>query len=289
MTVTGTDHAAAAPARADALPPRLVDDFLRHIGLTRRPDVGPEGLADLYRLWSAFVPYDNYLVRRSLTDDPGIPVRSVPPDELLANSIRHGYASQCTDTGQALFALLSALGFPVLLGKGHFGPTDEEPQTINHVSVVATFDDEWYAVDPVLLSGEPIPLREGYDATIAPLPYRVRWWREGWAIDTYSPVAGSPISMRMASTTTDPSVCPRIFETVQGAGFHDFNSGFYIRRNLYGEMLTLYRFKLTRTTVGDKTSMSCEGDARVGVLRAVFGLSADLAARIPEDAPKPTE
>jgi hypothetical protein len=286
-----TDTVTAGPgtrARGD-LEPTLVAGFLRHLGLPGPVPVTPDGLAALYREWSARVPYDNLLIRRSLLEHPGEKVVGVPPERLLADNIAYGNASQCSETAEALDALLRALGFETTLCLAAFGNTNRLPLMVNHITNVVAFGDEWYLADTVLLSGTPLPLRD-HQAVYPPLPYTIsRTGGAGWRIDTVTPVAGTPVSCQLMATAPDPGACETMYHNVQDAGFAAFNSAFYAKQNVYGEMVTFSCSdarpttpSLHRTTLAGKTTTVCEtAAAQERVLTEVFGFSPELIARIP--------
>ena len=288
--MTETDHTIRS---APLIQPDLVDDFLRHLGVSSRPTPRPADLTDLYRRWCERLPYDNGRMRQALYANPGGTVISASVEELLRGNIAHGRSGQCTETAETLYCLLRDLGFEAYLCPAYYGPAVGERLEINHISVVVRSAGELYMVDTVLLSGRPIPLRTHED-TYPPLVYSVAQDVMGtWRIDTVTPVTRAPVVARLFYLTENRSVCQRLFAQIHNEHFADVNGNYYGRRNVDGEMITL------STSHADRTVLTLHRTSLFGTTSVVrrtpeerrqamidgLGFSSEYAADLPPDTP----
>jgi hypothetical protein len=273
--------------RAEPLSAELIAEFLTHLGLPAKPEVTPRSLTRIYEQWCAFVPYDNYLIRKAIIEHPHEEIVGIPSALLLRNVITDGHASQCTETADAFYCLLTALGFDVELSLAYFGPRKLPPLLANHISVIVRFGADRLVVDTVMLVGRPIPLRD-HEAFYPPLHYRISRMATGnWRIDTTSPVKGTPLNCVLIASPVDRAVCHEVYRNIQGSEFRAINNQFYARKNVCGEALTYQASVLHRTSASEKTSTHCHTDEeRLRVLET-FGFSERHIRRIPPDGTSP--
>lgn len=129
----------------------MTRDMLGRLGV-ESPAGGLEGLRHVYGAWCAHVPFDNvrkmiWLRRRSEEALPGSDAA-----HFYEGFLADGAGGTCWATANALFELLSGLGFQVNRITGSM----RDMGFVNHGSVRAEADGAQWLVDPSILNGAPV-------------------------------------------------------------------------------------------------------------------------------------
>jgi N-hydroxyarylamine O-acetyltransferase len=134
----------------------LLERVLAKLGLGKRPDPTPQALAALYAAWCREVPFDNLRKLIHLAAGDGGPLPGGRAEDFFGAWLAFGAGGTCWAASNALQALLASLGFQASHALGTLLVAPDVPP--NHGTVVVTFDDRCYLVDPSMLHGSPLKL-----------------------------------------------------------------------------------------------------------------------------------
>ena len=269
--------------------PHLVEPVLEKLGLDRHPSIDVAGLSLLYGLWCRKVPFDN-LRKRLLYSGPGAgPVPGHDSQDFFENWLAHGTGGTCWATSHALHDLLSELGFPTSRGAGTMLATPDMVGP-NHGTAIVTLEGLQYIVDGSMLTELPLPIQEGQFLGQGHPASKTRFERnEGlWHVLWHPPHRIEGLWCRIEQS----DVCIPDFD-----GYHEltrtnslFNAALYIRMNQPEE--------ITSVAFGERVSMRVDDlvhkvplpeSDRVRVLIEEFGISEEMAAKVPADEPSTRE
>lgn len=265
----------------------LVEQILTRLGWSHRPEVTLAGLAELYAAWGTKVPFDN--VRKLIrvkNGDPG-PFPGSTPEDFFTAWLQHGTGGTCWAGNGSFHALLTALGFPAVRGVATMLAAPNIPP--NHGTVQVIFDEQRYLVDCSMIHGEPLRLDPGAITEIRH-PARGlrcepradgRWWiawRPLHKLDGFDcrleffGAEAREFRERYESTREwspfNYEVCARI------------NRGEEVKGIAFGRAVTL-------RADGQADSHPVSRDERDRCLVEDVGLSEEIVAQLPADAPTP--
>lgn len=116
-----------------------------------------DGVADLYRSWCASVPFDP--IAKALALRRGEVPPGADPDDLLRRWLTTGVGGTCWGHCSSLAGLLELAGVPATVGLDRMLRTDGVVDF--HSFVVVDEDGRRLALDPIHVSGSPLPLEPG--------------------------------------------------------------------------------------------------------------------------------
>jgi N-hydroxyarylamine O-acetyltransferase len=231
-----------------------------------------EGLALVYGAWSRTVPFDN--IRKMISLRAG-GQRLIGHDasEFFENFLTHGSSGTCWPSSNALFTLLTSLGFPARRVAGAMFNTP----AINHGSVKVRLDDVDWLADSSMLSVVPLPLTEAVFVSDAAVGVEVE------------PVGDSHFIWADFPPLPEFVPCSLRLDPVDGAFYQEryessremspFNERLYLRKvTAEGLMVILGHTRFLRTDVGlDVQELS--RDELCAALHQEAGISEALIAR----------
>ncbi|MCL4814148.1 MAG: arylamine N-acetyltransferase, partial [Vicinamibacteraceae bacterium] len=142
------------PAVDTPLAPALVRRVCERLGWSPATPRTLDGLAALYRAWGLHIPFDNTRkLVALLTSDPR-PLPGLDATDFLEHWLDHGTGGTCWPSANAMFALLSALGFRARRVAGSM----RDLGVVSHASTKARLDAGDWLLDSSILSGTPLPL-----------------------------------------------------------------------------------------------------------------------------------
>jgi N-hydroxyarylamine O-acetyltransferase len=265
--------------------PNLVEPILEKLGLAQRPSVDLAGLSLLYANWCRKVPFDNLRKRLLYSGDSEGPVPGHNSQDFYENWLAHGTGGTCWATTHALHDLLSELGFPVTRGAGTMlaapgvvGPT--------HGTAVVTLEDRQYIVDGSMQTEQPLLIQEGGSPGTGHPASRTRFEnKEGlWHLLWHPPHRIEGLWCRIEQLDVPVAEFDVYHERTRTSSL--FNAALYIRLN-QSELVNTIAFG-ERVIVGDdgearKSPLPVADRARVMIEE--FGISEEMAAKIPADEP----
>ncbi len=269
------------------LPPDLVERVLARLGLARRPAPDLAGLNGLYAAWSAAMPFDNAQKRVWLAGGAGAEFPGAAPAGFFEAWLAHGTGGTCWAVSGALLSLLAALGFRArpVSGRMVVGQVEEEPDS--HGSLVVTLDGRDYLTDGAFQGFEPLALAADAPSRTRPGLHAMsaRPTAAGFEVSWYpGHRRDAPFLYRAGREAVDHAFFRARLDHYLGAG--PFKDWLYICVRRPRSILTLRRGR--RYAVAGDGAVSvremtpCE---RPAALVDEFGLSEEIAAAIPADAP----
>jgi N-hydroxyarylamine O-acetyltransferase len=258
----------------------LVDRVLSRMGIAP-PAATPAGLATLYRAWCRSVPWDNVQKRITVVERRAL-LGGAYPSEFFSNFVRHGTGGTCWPSAGALHALLTHLGFPARRAVAAMG-FERWGRVTNHGTTIVRFDGEDLLVDSSILHDLPLPLREG--ARIDDPAHRMHVELEGgelvirWTLHSRDEEMGCVL-------LEDDVPFARYLERYETSRETGFSYALTLTRGVGAGMLSVNRsLRAFRAADGSVTAADVPDRARVLVEGA--GLSEEIVARLPADAPEP--
>lgn len=249
----------------------LRDRVLGRLGFSTAPAANLGGLSILYRAWCANVPFDNVRKMIALRAGETQPLPGGSATEFFENWLADGAGGTCWPTSNALFELVSSLGFKAHRITGAM----RDLGIANHASVkVATGDSEWL-VDSSMLTIVPLPL--GREIFIQ---------QDDVCAVEVEPVDGSHIVWCDMPPNTEYLPCRLHVDPVDESDYLEayeksrerspFNQRLYARRNLSDEVLVLVGNTRWSKTRGGLQNRDLTREEVLNALRADIGLSAAL-------------
>lgn len=259
---------------SDPLTPALRDRALGRLGFSSPPPLTATGLAALYAAWCAKVPFDN--VRKMIALRSGGPAElpGMGVTDFLESWLAHGAGGTCWPTSNALFELVSGVGFDARRVRGAM----RDLGVSNHGSVKVRIDGREWLVDSSMLTNVPLPLGEGVfstgDAVFAAEVERVEGTHLIWF--DMPPNTGL-LPCRFGDDPATHALFGEGYEASRGRS--PFNQRLYARRNLPGELLVLWGNTRFSKTAAGLTSRALSAAELRGALAAEIGLSEELIER----------
>jgi N-hydroxyarylamine O-acetyltransferase len=268
------------------LPPFLVDRLLKSLSLAPSCPVSRESLADVYRAWCRGIPFDNVLRRIQISEGDWQSLRGSDPVEFAQGHVDHGIGGLCAPASGALAALLRALGFEAQTVLATIA--ENKGSDPDHATVVVKVEDEAFLLDTVILCERPLPLdMEGvFRIDDALHPIVLRRDGEGWLVNYASAMTRAPASCAVLDRPVNDRGRTALYRLTQGSPvFRRFNSALYARTNEPDAVVVVYRTSHVIVRKGRKIERQIDPDERRRLLVERFGMSPEIVARLPEDAP----
>jgi hypothetical protein len=283
----------------------LLDDAVlaritNRLGIPRDVPNNREGLALVYGAWSRTVPFDNIWKMISLRAGDQ---RLMGHDamEFFENFLAHGSSGTCWPSSNALFALLTSLGFDA---RRVAGAMFNMP-VINHGSVKVRLDEADWLADSSMLSGVPLPLTETVFVSDAVVGVEVESVGDSHFIWADFPPLPEFVPCSLRLDPVDGAFYQERYETSREMS--PFNERLYLRKvTAEGLMVILGHTRFLRTTDGlDVQELSREGlcaalhqdggisEALIarwvdsGSLESTFSYR-DAGPELPDNGPRPT-
>lgn len=146
--------AATTTSSANSINPELLDRVLSRLELSAPVPKDLEGLTRLYSAWCALVPFDNIRKMISLRERVDARLAGLDATDFFENWLANGSGGTCWPASNAVFTLVTALGFDA---RRVAGSMYELPQ-VNHGSVKVRIDGRDWLVDAAMMTNDPIPL-----------------------------------------------------------------------------------------------------------------------------------
>ena len=139
-------------APASPISRAIRDRVVERLGFQAAPAPDVDGLHALYAAWCARVPFDN--VRKMIAlRTPGAPLPGTTAEDFFEGWLRDGAGGTCWPSSQALWALLSAVGFDARRVVASMRDTGHG----SHGTVKVRVDDTDWLVDSSTLTNAPAP------------------------------------------------------------------------------------------------------------------------------------
>jgi len=251
---------------------KVRDRILERLGLSAAPGPDMRGLRELYRAWSANVPFDNVRKMIALRTGESLPGHSA--EDFFENWLRDGAGGTCWPSSNALFELSIALGFD----SRRIAASMRDIGIINHGSIKVRIDGSDWLIDSSILCNTPLPLGDEIFATGDPV-FEV----EVEAVDgthvvwTHTPPHAEFMPCRLILDPAGTEVYRERYEASREMS--PFNQRLYARRNRPGRMVVLLGNTLFIKTAEGVESAELTRDGVREALRDLIGLSGDLIER----------
>ncbi len=256
----------------------IFERVLERFGFSGRPEPSRATLDQVVKQWSRLVGYDNVLKRIYLTERQTGAFPAMDPNDFFTAWLNHGVAAGCWPSAEAMYGLLFRIGFRVSRLAGTM-PEVPDPMLPAHGGLDVVIDGRTYRADPSLGAEAALELIPGV-ATKQDSPAHgiwcdgdgIVWWRPG--------------HMRNALSTVmwlrDVSYAFYAYRNEVTKAFSIFNHSLYVRKNRDDGVLTYGRGALvTVTPAGELSATPVDPKDARGLLVERFGLSEQLAARVP--------
>ncbi|MBI4910289.1 MAG: arylamine N-acetyltransferase [Acidobacteria bacterium] len=132
----------------------MIVRVVQRLGLPCAPPISLDGLRALYQAWGQHVPFDNVRKMIALHSNPGHVLPGRTATDFFSFWLEHGTGGTCWPGSNALFTILSALGFRARRVAGSMRDLGIQ----NHGTTIVTLDGADWLVDSSLLCNEPLPL-----------------------------------------------------------------------------------------------------------------------------------
>lgn len=272
--------------RHSSIEPELRDRVLDHLGLETLPQDTLPGLEELYAAWCARIPFDNVRKLIHMREGNPAPLPGSSATDFLEAHLKHGTGGTCWAGSNALYALLSSIGFDVIRGIGTMLAAPNIPP--NHGTTMVRFGDEQYLVDTSILHVEPLPLTDTDSVEISNPAWGIRCVRR----DDHTYV------LWRAMHKPDGFECrlegfgqsgEEIFDRhEQTRGWSPFNYQVSARGNRGNRVVGLaFGNAVTLEADGSVSSREVGHAERVRILVEEMGFSEEIASQLPVDVPTP--
>ncbi len=219
------------------------------VDLPGSADLG--ALRTIYRAWCARVPFDNLRKMIALSTGDSRPLPAMDATDFFKSWLRDGCGGTCWPTSNALFELVTSLGFVARRVAGSM----RDCGVVNHGSVKVAIDGQDWLIDSSMLTNAPLPLGAEpfangdrvFGVEIDPgVATPVIWFDVPPHADYYP--------CRILLDPVDGSLCDEMYSRSHTSS--PFNSHLYARRNYPGRMEVLRGpMRFTKTSVGVEERM----------------------------------
>jgi N-hydroxyarylamine O-acetyltransferase len=278
----------------------LLGRVTNRLGIPDTVPVSREGLELVYGAWSRTVPFDN--IRKMISLRAGDQcLIGHDANEFLGNFLDHGSSGTCWPSSNALFALLTSLGFDARRVAGAMFNMPE----INHGSVKVRLEEVDWLADSSMLSGVPLPLTETVFVSTAAVGVEVEPVGDSHFIWTDFPPLPEFVPCSLRLDPVDAAFYAERYETSRETS--PFNERLYLRKvTSEGLVVFLGHTRFLRTVNGlEIQELSREGlcaalhqDAGIsealitrwvdsGSLESTFS-DIDAGPELPDNGPRPT-
>ena len=220
------------------LEPELAAEVLDRLELDP-PEVDVDGLRAAYRAWCEHVPFDNLQKLVGLRADRR-PLPGEDPNEYFRNWLADGTGATCWATSNALFHLLTHLGFEVQRLNAAMLDLPEPNHATNRVEV----EGRPFLVDAGVLTREPLELGDE-SVAVDTTGYVVDLARDGdtWVM-TFPSVADGRMLCRVFPAPVGVDEYRRRHEATRERSI--FNDQLHVTRHIDGSVWALRHRALTR-------------------------------------------
>jgi len=269
--VTTTDPCGTADDTP--LPTPLRDAVCARLGIAPAPPT-LDFLEAVYAAWCRRVPFDNVRKLIALREAAPPPLPGTQAADFFQHWLAHGTGGTCWSSSNALYMLVTALGFTARRIAGSM----RDLGIITHGSTVVTIDGRDWLVDSSALTQRPVPLFTG--PYLDPDPaFATTWTMDG---DTHLLRFG-------AAPGPEHTVCRFMIDYIDHAyldaahersrGFGRFNEITYARRNVADGFLVLSSAVRYHRTADGTDVRSLNRDALLRSLADDFGIGPDVLQR----------
>ncbi len=251
--------------------PALRERVLERLGFSAVPSLDLGGLAATYGAWCRSVPFSNLtklIALRSSTREAPLP--GIDGEEFLKRYLTHGVGGTCWTSSNALYTLLSGIGF----GARRVAGSMRDNGRLSHGSVKVRLGDSDWLVDSSMLTSVPLPLGDSDFATSDPV-----FQAEVEAVDgTHVIWADLPPNATYlpCRLLVDPAGHPFYVERWEASRERSpFNERAYARTNSAGDMLVLNANTRIRKTLHGVETSELTREQLCESLRDEFGVSGE--------------
>lgn len=233
------------------LPDPLRTRVLEKLGFTAEPELDFDGLSSLYRRWCETVPFDNAAKLIALRTNASGNLPGISANEFFGNFLEHGHGGTCWPSSNALYSLLSDLGFDARRLAGSMRDTG----IVSHGTTKVCIDGSDWLVDSSMLTANPLPLGDELFITNDPVwaaeiehvdGTHVIWW------DSMPAPEYIPCRLLMDDVAHDFYV--ERYEASRARS--PFNERIYVRRNTADSVIVITgNRRLLKTSRGVETSV----------------------------------
>ena len=132
----------------------MLNRILEKLQISRSLPVTQQALQDLYSNWCMNVPFDNLRKMIVLRKGVDYPLPGLDPADFFENWLSDGCGATCWPISNALFELLSGLGFNARRIAGSM----RDMGIINHATIGVIVDDQDWLVDASLMFNRLVPM-----------------------------------------------------------------------------------------------------------------------------------
>ncbi len=270
----------------DCISEPLTERVLAKLGISSRPPATLEGLRAVYGAWCLRVPFDNVRKLVHLARGDASPFPGTTAEDFFGVWLRHGSGGTCWATSNALFTLLSTLGFDVQRCVATMLAAPNIPP--NHGSVLARIGGRSFLVDTSILTVEPLCLdSEGGSRVEHPAWGVTAAVRDGlWHVDWRPLHKTDGFACRYERFGAEHREYGEFYEGTRG--WSPFNYQLTARTNRGGEVIGMsFGNAVTLRADGSVESVPITDDERRRRLCEDFGMSEELVSQLPADRETP--
>src|SRR5687768_2695783 len=133
---------------------RLQAPVLERLGVSHSSAPDLDALRALYRAWCTHVPFDNVRKMIALRSGDTRPLPGSDAVDFFERWLSDGCGGTCWPTSNALYTLVSSLGFDARRRAGSM----RDCGAVNHGSIEVSIDGRDWLIDSSMLTNEPLPL-----------------------------------------------------------------------------------------------------------------------------------
>jgi len=260
-----------APVTDDTpLPTSLRDAVCVQLGIAPAPPT-LDFLDAVYAAWCLRVPFDNVRKLIALREASPPPLPGTQAADFFEHWLAHGTGGTCWSSSNALYMLVTALGFSARRIAGSM----RDLGFITHGSTVVTVDQRDWLVDSSALTQRLVPLFAGPYCDPDPA-FATTWAMDGDTHLLHFGAAPGPehTVCRFMIDPIDHTYLGEAHERSRHIG--RFNEITYARRNVADGFLVLSSAVRYHRTAGGTDVRSLDRDALRQVLADDFGLGRDI-------------
>ena len=259
----------------------LTEQILEKLRLSCYPAMTVEGLAETYRSWCRYVPFDNIRKRIMSSCDPLQPLPGATAEDFFTHWIKYGTGGTCWAGHGALHSLLATLGFSVGYGISTMlsdrTGLDNSP---GHGTLTVKCEDKTFITDATMLHGEPLPLQE-WSSSHPVWGTRVHQHDGYWCVN-WKPLGRSWLDCRLLATNVSDQEYPLRHERSR----HNsrFDGALLIRLAGLDSISGIVKGEhVIRNSDGVETKASVTDDEQRKLLIEFYGISEEIVSLIPEN------
>jgi arylamine N-acetyltransferase len=256
---------------------------LDRLALRGGPPRDLAGLDRVYAAWCDNVGFDNSSKLLALASGHPSELPGIRCEDFFDLWLEHGAAGTCWPTSNALFMLLSSLGFKARRISASMFDLGVE----NHGSVIVALPEGDFLADSSLLTGRVLPLvpGKGFDNRHEHFRVRVEPVGDSWRL-LFPGAGGEDMPCRLLADPVDWRLYRRRYEWSRGES--PFNEVLHVSRARSTGRVLIRGNRHFRGGSGDKEpEVLAEAELRVQLTEAQ-GLSPSLVERVLAVVPRPS-